>query len=83
MIDYEREILIRRPNDWNGTLLGKDDEHPTATTGSENGVTARSVPTDENLRNSGYLLRGWLSVKKIGEVKRRVLDRNPNTPVQR
>jgi lysophospholipase L1-like esterase len=83
MIDYEREILTRRPNDWNGTLLGKDDEHPTAATGGENGVTASSAPTDENLRRSGYLLRGWLSVKKIGEVKRRVLDRNPNAPVQR
>ncbi len=33
-----------------------------------------SAPTAENLRNSGYLLRGWLSVKKIAEVKRTVLD---------
>jgi len=74
LIDYEREILIRRPNDWNGTLLNENDEHPTANTGGENGVKASSAPTDDNLKRSGYLLRGWLSVKKIGEVKRKVLD---------
>ena len=72
LIDYEREILKRRPRDWNGTLLNKNDVHPTA--GIE-GVKANSAPTDENLARSGYLLRGWLSVKKIGEVKRKVLDR--------
>jgi hypothetical protein len=71
LIDYEREILKRRPEDWNGTLLNKNDVHPTA--GIE-GVKASSAPTDENLAKSGYLLRGWLSVKKIGEVKRRVLE---------
>jgi lysophospholipase L1-like esterase len=74
LIDYEREILTRRPNDWNGTLLNKNDEHPTAETGGENGVKASSAPTDDNLTRSGYLLRGWLSVRKIGEVKRKVLD---------
>ena len=74
LIDYEGEILTRRPNDWNGTLLNLNDLHPTANTGGENGVKASSTPTDDNLKRSGYLLRGWLSVKKIGEVKRRVLD---------
>ena len=74
LIDYEREILTRRPDDWNGTLLGKNDVHPTAETGGEGGVKASSAPTEENLRSSGYLLRGWLSVRKIGEVKRTVLN---------
>ena len=74
MIDFEREILVRRPNDWNGTLLGRGDVHPTAEHG---GATAASAPTAENLRNSGYLLRGWLSVEKIAEVKRTVIDRLP------
>ena len=74
LIDYEREILIRRPNDWNGTLMNENDEHPTAETGGESGVKASSAPTDDNLKRSGYLLRGWLSVRKIGEVKRKVLD---------
>jgi hypothetical protein len=74
LIDYEKEILKRRPDDWNGTLLTKNDVHPTAEQG---GATASSAPTAENLRNSGYLLRGWLSVQKIAEVKRTVLDGKP------
>lgn len=73
LIDYEAEILARRPSDWNGTLLGKNDVHPTAEFGKT--TTASSAPTAENLRNSGYLLRGWLSVQKIAEVKERVLDK--------
>jgi hypothetical protein len=71
LIDFEHEILKRRPNDWNGTLLGKNDVHPTA---SQGGANAASAPTAENLRNSGYLLRGWLSVQKIAEVKAKVID---------
>ena len=71
LIDFEQEILKRRPDDWNGTLLGKNDVHPTADQG---GATAHSAPTAENLRNSGYLLRGWLSVEKIAEVKKTVFD---------
>lgn len=71
MIDYGGEILKRRPTDWNGTLLAKNDVHPTA---SQGGATASSEPTEDNLKNSGYLLRGWLSVQKIAEVKGRVLD---------
>lgn len=71
LIDFEREILTRRPDDWNGTLLNKDDVHPTAKVGE---IHAASEPTEENLRTSGYLLRGWLTVRKIAEVKKRVLD---------
>jgi lysophospholipase L1-like esterase len=70
LIDYEREIYLRRPKDWNGTLLSKDDVHPTA---SRERVSASSEPTDDNLKQSGYLLRGWLSVRKIAEVKQKVL----------
>ncbi len=77
LIDLEKEILRRRPNDWNGTLLGKGDVHPTASAG---GAKPSSAPTAENLRNSGYLLRGWLSVKKIAEVKRAVIDGKPLAP---
>jgi len=73
LIDYEQEILRRRPGDWNGTLLGAGDVHPTASVGA--GVSAASAPTPENLSKSGYLLRGWLSVRKIAEVKQKVLDR--------
>jgi hypothetical protein len=71
MIDYYGEILSRRPNDWNGTLLQKDDVHPTAAVGD---VNAGSEPTAENLSKSGYLLRGWLSVQKIKDVKAKAID---------
>jgi hypothetical protein len=37
-------------------------------------VTPESEPTAENLRESGYLLRGWLSVKKLIEVRGRVWE---------
>lgn len=70
LIDYEAEILRRRPNDWNGTLLNKNDVHPTADQG---GTKASSEPTEENLKNSGYLLRGVLTVRKVAEVKKAVL----------
>jgi hypothetical protein len=80
LIDYEREVLRRRPDDWNGTLLNKDDVHPTAQVGE---VTAASEPTAENLRSSGYLLRGWLSVQKIAEVKKAVIDAAPAAPTPR
>jgi lysophospholipase L1-like esterase len=67
LIDFEREILARRPTDWNGTLLGKDDVHPTA------GDPA-AEPTPENLRSSGYLLRTWLTLRKLAEVKAAVFE---------
>jgi lysophospholipase L1-like esterase len=71
LIDYEKEILKRRPNDWNGTLLQKNDVHPSA---NHAGTGASAAPTADNFKNSGYLLRGWLSVQKIAEVKANVLD---------
>ncbi|MGH7139581.1 MAG: hypothetical protein ACREHD_27865, partial [Pirellulales bacterium] len=77
LIDIEREILTRRPDDWNGTLLVKDDVHLSATHGEQGqprAVSSASEPSDENLRQVGYLLRGWLSVCKLAEVKRRVFD---------
>ena len=77
LIDLEREILSRRPDDWNGTLLEKNDVHLSAARGD---VTAVSEPTEEHLRESGYLLRGWLSVRKIAEVKRRVFDASAGGP---
>jgi hypothetical protein len=71
LVDFEQEILKRRPQDWDGTLLGKGDVHPTAGQGD---VGPASAPTTRNLAESGYLLRGWLSVQKIAEVKRLVID---------
>lgn len=71
MIDFNGEILARHPDDWNGTLLQKNDVHPTASAGN---VTAASEPTPENLSKVGYLLRGWLSVQKIKDVKAKAID---------
>lgn len=76
LIDYWLEITRRRPSDWNGTLMAKDDIHPSPSQGD---ASPLSEPTEENLKNSGYLLRGFLSVRKIGEVKARVLDKLPKT----
>ena len=42
LIDFEKEILKRRPNDWNGTLLGKNDVHPTG--GNPDGVNGPLRP---------------------------------------
>ena len=70
LTDFEKEILLRRPQDWNGTLLNKNDAHPSA--GDEK-INSSAEPTEVNLSINGYLLRGWLSVKKVGEVKQAVL----------
>jgi hypothetical protein len=69
LIDMEQEILKRRPDDWYGTLMTR--MHLTA---SRAGVSPASEPTAMNLRESGFLLRGWVTVRKIAEIKRRVLD---------
>lgn len=71
LIDLEAEMLTRRPDDWNGTLMNQGDVHPRA---EYNGTKAISPPTKENLKNSGYLLRGWVTVQKIAEVKASVFD---------
>jgi hypothetical protein len=69
LIDMEQEILQRRPDDWYGTLMTR--MHLTA---ARAGVSPSSEPTVNNLGESGFLLRGWLTVQKTSEVKRRVLD---------
>jgi hypothetical protein len=71
-IDYHAEIVRRRPNDWLGSLISNDGVHPT---GDNAGAGPGSEPTEANLARSGYLLRGVLSVRKIAEVKARVLGR--------
>jgi hypothetical protein len=71
LIDYYAEIVKRRPTDWMGTLISDDGVHPT---GDHAGAGPGSEPTEENLKNSGQLLRGVLSVRKIAEVKAKVLD---------
>jgi type 1 glutamine amidotransferase/lysophospholipase L1-like esterase len=69
VLDLEREIFTRRPDDWFGTLM--DRIHLTA---AQKGGNPAAEPTAENLKKSGYHLRGWLTVQKIAEIKRSVLD---------
>lgn len=83
LIDFYQEILLRRPGtSWIGTLISADGVHPTA---SGNGFSANSNPylpggdpathtTGDALSNVGYLLRSWLVVQKLKEVKQYVID---------
>jgi lysophospholipase L1-like esterase len=71
VIDFYGEVIKRRPTDWLGTLISDDGVHPT---GDHGGASPGSEPTEDNLKNSGYLLRGVLSVRKIVEVKAKVLE---------
>ena len=74
LVDYHGAILARRPGDaWQGTLISKDGVHPSAA-GSQGPATA------ENLATCGYLLRCWLNVHKVMEIKRQVLDATDAAP---
>lgn len=68
LIDYFSEIASRQPAQWNGSLMQENDVHPSAW------PFPAGPATPENLRECGYLLRGWLSIQKVAEVKRHVLD---------
>ena len=87
IIDFSKEILSRRPNGtWEKTLIGNesgtDGVHPT---GGVNGYSAISDPyadggdasthtTGDATLNSGYLLRTWLTVQKMKEIKQKAVD---------
>jgi hypothetical protein len=43
-------------------------------TAAQKGGNPAAEPTPENLKKSGYHLRSWLTVRKIAEIKSRVLD---------
>jgi lysophospholipase L1-like esterase len=82
LIDYQAEILRRRPDDWDGTLpkykeFAKDVyEAPTLVSGD--GVHP-SYPrkfrdfSDDSLRSNGYLLRSYLTLHAYAAVIRKVL----------
>lgn len=71
LIDFYSEIARRRQSDWNGTLMLRNDVHPSA---EFEGARADSPATGANLRNSGYLLRGWLSTQMVLAIKTKLLD---------
>ena len=69
VVDLYGEILARRPGDsWVGTLTNKDGRRLSID-------VAEGPPTKENLAKGGYLLRSWLVVQKLKEVKAKVLDK--------
>ncbi len=83
LIDYYQEILLRRPGTtWLGTLMAADGLHPTATGAGfssdsnpyASGGDSATHTTGGALDNVGYLLRSWITIQKLKEVKRYVID---------
>src|SRR5262249_18058518 len=82
LIDYQAEILKRRPDDWDGalpkfkdvkgseyevpTLLARDGVHPSY-------PKAYRDYSEESLSRSGYVLRNYLTVLAYADVIRKVL----------
>ena len=68
LIDVYGEFLARRPAaSWLGTLVSQDGAHLTPD-------NAAGPATEHNLANGGYLLRCWLQVGKVAEIKAQVID---------
>jgi lysophospholipase L1-like esterase len=69
LVDYHGEILTRQTGGaWLGTLISNDGVHPT-------NAASPGPATPKNLAQGGYLLRCWLNVYKVIEIKAKVLDR--------
>jgi lysophospholipase L1-like esterase len=68
IVDLYGEFVTRAPNDAWKTALLSDGVHFT------HGV-AGGPPTEENLAKCGYLLRCWLSVQKLKDIKKDVIDK--------
>lgn len=79
LIDFYEEILARRPGiAWQDTLISGDGIHPTGAASAADPYTPGGNPathqTGTNATNDGYLLRSWLTVQKLKEVKSYVVD---------
>lgn len=69
LIDLNGEFRKRAPDGaWKSRMLVADGVHFTH-------ELSGGPPTDENLGKCGYLLRCWLSVRKLAEVKTKVIDK--------
>jgi hypothetical protein len=86
LIDYQAEILKRRPNDWDGAEQFKDrkDVYDVTTPISGDGVHP-SAPkqyandySEKALDSSGYNLRAYLTLTAYADVIANVL--RPNKP---
>ena len=61
LVDFHAEILSRQPGTaWNGTLLGKDDVHPSG--------GANFDFSESNLKACGYALRNYLTCRALKQV---------------
>ena len=89
LIDYYQEIVLRRPGtSWMGTLISTDGVHPTANGGGFSSGSDPYLPggdpathmTGDAAANVGYLLRSWLVVQKLKEVKQQVIDAPNQAP---
>ncbi len=74
LIDFYQEVVRRRPNGtWMNTLISSDGVHPSADYGGYHADSDPYANGGDALSNSGYLLRDWLSVQKIQEIKTKVI----------
>jgi lysophospholipase L1-like esterase len=90
VIDYYGEIMKRRPEDWNGALPkfaqdqvkpdGRKDEYAVKTLISADGVHPSNRAEygkdfgPEALSNNGFNLRDYMTLRKYGEVIRKVFQ---------
>jgi hypothetical protein len=83
LIDYQAEILKRRPDDWNGGLPqfkseAMKDNYAVPTLISGDGVHPSNPPkyqdySEESLNRNGYQLRSVITLKMYSEIIRTVL----------
>lgn len=71
LADFYREIMTRQPRDFAKTLLG-DGLHPSYPTPYQRDFS------EEGLRQSGYTLRNYLTLRTYHEVYQKVLSKTPS-----
>ncbi len=64
LIDYYKEIVSLRPDDWDVTLLSDDGVHPSYPAPYQHDFS------DEGLRNSGYTLRNYLALSMYLKIRK-------------
>ena len=84
LIDYQAEILKRRPKDWDGSLpqfkdAAQEDVYQVPTLIAGDGVHPSNPAkygdwSEESLQHNGYSLRSYLTLMKYAEVLRTVID---------
>jgi len=83
LIDYYQEIVLRRPGStWIGTLISSDGVQPSNSGAGYSTVSNPYTPggdpststTGDAAMSVGYLLRSWLTVQKLKEIKLYVID---------